>query len=84
MSESWEREDNILEKVVHLENYEIISNVYQRKGIAGRPALFINKRNFEVKNETNKLIQIPWGVEAVWCLLTPRNVSGSSKIKKIA
>ena len=29
-------------------------------------------------------MQIPWGVEAVWCVLTPKNISNDSKIQKIA
>ena len=33
---------------------------------------------------TNNLIQIPWGVEAVWCILTPKNLTNDSKIRKIA
>ena len=37
MSESWERENLTLEKVIHLENYKIISNVHQRRGKGGRP-----------------------------------------------
>ena len=33
---------------------------------------------------TNSLIQIPWGVEAVWCIITPKNITHDSKIQKIA
>ena len=36
-----------------------------------------------MQNITNTLVQIPWGVEAVWCVLTPQNVSHDSKIRKI-
>ena len=35
MSESWERENLTLEKVIKLKNYEVISNVSQRKGQRG-------------------------------------------------
>ena len=33
---------------------------------------------------TSNLVQIPWGVEAVWCILTAKNVTNDSKIQKIA
>ena len=84
MSESWERENLTLDQIVKLENHSIISNVSQRKGKGGRPAIFANKRKFEVENITNTLVQVPWGVEAVWCILTPRNITNDSLIKKIA
>ena len=41
-------------------------------------------KKYQVQNITNTLVQIPWGVEAVWCVLTPQNVSHNSKIQKIA
>ena len=52
--------------------------------MGGRPALIVNKNKFVVQNLTNTLVNIKWGVEAVWCLLTPKNVTPSSKIQKIA
>ena len=84
MSESWERENKTLKEIINLENYEIVSNVHQRKGQGGRPALIINKNSFNVINVTNSLISVKWGVEAVWAILTPKNVCQSSKVKKIA
>ena len=84
MSESWERENLQLHELIHLENYKVISNVFQRKGKGGRPALFVNTEKYHVQDITNTLINIKWGVEAVWCLVTPKNVTNQSKIKKIA
>ena len=84
LSESWERSYLTLDKVIKLEDYTVISNVSQRMGNGGRPAIVANSKRFEVQNLTNSLIQIPWGVEAVWCILTPRNVTRDSKIQKIA
>ena len=84
LSESWERDNLTLDKVIHLEDHTIISNVSQRTGIGGRPAIFVNNKKFEVQNITNTLVQIPWVVKAVWCVLTPKNVSNDSKIQKIA
>ena len=84
LSESWEREDLTLDQIIKLEDHQVISNVSQRRGVGGRPAIIANKVKFDVQNITNKLIQIPWGVEAVWCILTPKNVTHDSKIRKIA
>ena len=84
MSESWEREGLELDQIIHLEDHEVISNVHQRRGKGGRPALFVNKKKYHVKDITNKLVNVKWGVEAVWCLVTPKNVSQNSKIQKIA
>ena len=84
LSESWERDYLPLDRIIKLEDHIVISNVYQRKGKGGRPAIIANKNKFHVQNLTNTLIQIPWGVEAVWCVLTPKNISHDSKIQKIA
>ena len=42
MSESWEREQETLDKVIKIDNYKIISNVPQRKGKGGRPTIIVN------------------------------------------
>ena len=84
MSESWELDNLTLDKIIKLDDFEIISNVSQRKNPGGRPAIIVNKRKFQVQNVTNTLVQIPWGVEAVWSILTPKNVTNDSKIQKIA
>ena len=81
MSESWERDNLTLDKVIKLENYTIISNVHQRRGIGGRPAIIANTEYYDVENITNTLIQIPWGVEAVWAILTPKHRTQYSKIQ---
>ena len=84
MSESWEREEKTLHEVIKMEDHEIISNVYQRNCKGGRPALIVNNKKFSVQNLTNTVLNIKWGVEVVWCLLTPKNTTHSSKIQKIA
>ena len=83
MSESWEREKETLDKVIKIDEYKVISNVFQRKGKGGRPAIIVNTNQFHVENLTNTEVNIPWGVEAVWAVLTPKNVNNSSKIQKI-
>ena len=83
MSESWEREDKTLDKIIHFEDHVVISNVHQRNGVGGRPALIVNSNKYIVQNLTQSVIQVPWGVEAVWALVTPKNVHNDSKIQKI-
>ena len=84
MSESWERDYLTLDKVIKLDDHIVTSNVSQRKGKGGRPAIIENSKKYDVQNITNNLIQIPWGVEAVWCILTPRDITHDSKIQRIA
>ena len=84
ISESFERENLQLAELVKMENFKVISNVHQRKGMGGRPAIIANESKFHVENLTNSTIQIPWGVEAVWSVITPKNVTQNSKIQKIA
>ena len=83
MSESWEREYLTLEKVIKIDDFEVISNVFQRKGVGGRPAIIVNAKKFNVENLTQTVISIPWGIEVVWAVLTPKCISNSSKIQKI-
>ena len=84
LSESWERDNLSLNEIIKLEDYEVVSNVSQRKGIGGRPAIIANCKKYDIIDLTNNLVQIPWGVEAVWCILSPKNVTPDSKIKAIA
>ena len=84
ISESHEREQYPLVDSLNMEDYEIISNVHQRRGKGGRPALVVKKDKYHIVNLTNTLINIPWGVEAVWAVITPKILTNDSKIKKIA
>ena len=83
MSESWERENKPLEEVIKIDDFTVISNVHQRKGIGGRPAIIVNSRKYHVENLTQTVVSIPWEVEVVWAAITPKNVNNSSKIQKI-
>ena len=84
LSESWERPEFSLDQLIDIEDYKVISNPHQRKGVGGRPALVVNTQFYHIKNLTNTLITIPWGCEATWALITPKNVTSASKIQKIA
>ena len=56
LSESWERPEYDLSKLIDIEDYTVVSNPHQRKGKGGRPALVINTKNYHVRNLTNTLI----------------------------
>ena len=84
MSESWERLNFTLEEVMRpLEDHTAISNVHQREGRGGRPALIVNSKKYQVQNLTQSIINIPWGVEMVWALITPKEIQSNSIIQKI-
>jgi hypothetical protein len=83
MSESWEHEHLTLKEVIKIEDYKAISNVFQRNGQGGRPAIIADSKKFEVENITQTSLNIPWGVEAVWAVLTPRYITNASKIQTI-
>ena len=84
MSESWERPEQPLTDIIKLPYHTVISNPHQRSGIGGRPALIINNQKYNVKNLTQSFIEIPWGVEATWALVSPKQQTSDSLIKRIA
>ena len=65
LSESWERECLQLDQIIQLDNHVVVSNVSQREGRGGRPAIIASSDKYEVENITINLVQIPCGVEAV-------------------
>ena len=83
ISESWERVENPLNKVLSIDGYEVISNPFTRKEVGGKPALVVSTEMFAVENPNQTLIKIPWGCEIVWSILTPIGANSSSIVKKI-
>ena len=59
MSESWERENLTLDQIIQLEDHCVISNVHQRRGTGGRPAIIVNNKKYNVQNLTQSMISIP-------------------------
>ena len=59
LSESWERPEFNLAELINIEDFTVISNPSQRKGVGGRPALVINTKDYYVRNLTNSLIEVP-------------------------
>ena len=87
LSESWERPDFTLQQLLPdlVEDFEFITNPHARPSgrQGGRPAIIIRKDKYRIKNLTNTLVNIPWGVEATWASITPKNVTQDSLIKRI-
>ena len=81
ISESWERPEFDLSKLIDIEDFTVISNPHQRQGQGGRPALIINTKYYGVRNLTNSLISIPWGCEATWALMSPKHVKNQLKYR---
>ena len=80
MSESWERDNLTLRDIITLENYDILTNVVQRSGTGGKPAIIVNNDKFYIKPLCPDPITVPIGIEIVWALLTPKD-QGSRKYK---
>ena len=80
MSESWERDNLTLRDIITLENYDILTNVVQRSGTGGKPAIIVNNDKFYIKPLCPDPITVPIGIEIVWALLTPKG-QGSRKYK---
>ena len=59
MSESWDREEFGLEKVINMENHQIVKNIVQRSGKGGKPALIIKKEKYFVKELCPDIINVP-------------------------
>ena len=85
ISESHDRENKRLEDSLKINTHTVISNLYQRpvKQPGGRPAIVVNHEKYIIDNLTNTTISIPWGVEVTWALLTPKQVTKDSIIRKI-
>ena len=83
MSESWDRKNKGLEKVINMDGYHIVKNVVQRTGKGGKPVLIIKKDKYFVKELSPSVITVPPTVEASWALLTPK-IQVNSDVKHIA
>ena len=83
VSESHDRDNFKLQENLSLSQHEIFSNLDQRKEKGGRPAIIVNNVKYVVENLTNTLVDIPWGVEMMWVMLTLRNSTSSSIIQNI-
>ena len=65
-----------------MDGYQVISNPFSRKQRGGRPAIMVNTAKYNVENITPS-VGLPWTVEACWAVLTLKNTTNSSKIKRI-
>ena len=83
VSETWEREKKPLPDLITLNNYTVISNVFQRKSVGGRPALVINHEKFTITTPVESYVSLPWGVEATSALIVPRCAIRDSSVRSI-
>ena len=83
ISESWDKGDNSLEKMIKMDGYQVIKNVVQRSGKGGKPVLVIKKEKYFIKELCPTVITVPPTVEATWALLTPK-IQTNPKVKCIA
>ena len=71
-----------LQQIINLPNHTCISNLHQRLGVGGRPALFFDETKFNVNNVTNNLVDVPWGVEAFGQYLPQNPYQMTAKLKE--
>ena len=72
VSESWERENMPLKELINIPGFRVLTNVCQRSGRGGKPALIISEKHFHIIEISPNPITVPAGVEAVWALLRPK------------
>ena len=88
ISESWDRSHvfggTLISEIIKIDGYRWVQNVAQRKKKGGKPAILVNEKMFHIKELCPDVITVPIGVEAVWALLTPKNLPPNSRIKQIA
>ena len=80
ISESWARKSQPIEDVMKMDNYTVICNPNLRRQICGTPAIIVNSSKFIVDIPD---ITPPWGTEIVWCVLTLKNTTTSSLVKRL-
>jgi hypothetical protein len=83
ISESWDKNDDSLEKLLEVEGYKVIKNVLQRKRKGGKPVLVIKKEKYFIKELCPSVITVSSSVEVSWALLTPK-VQTNPEVKHIA
>ena len=84
MSESWDRIKEPLETIIKIDGYKVYTAVNPRSFRGGKPAIVVNEEKFHVQNLSPEPITVPYGVEAVWVLLTPKSAKPNGFIKHIA
>ena len=83
ISESWERDSLTLNELIQIENFRIVTNVKQRNGRGGKPAIIINESKYLIKELCPYEITVPINVEAVWVLINCKNYRKNTQIKNI-
>ena len=84
ISESWERENQPLNKIIQIENFKVLTNAVQRSNRGGKPALLIDESKYVIRELCPKIITVPIGIEAVWALIRSKCRNRKSKINWIA
>ena len=82
VSESWDKNDDSLEKILQMDGYQIIKNVLQRQRKGGKPILVVKKEKYFIKELCPSVITVPQSVEVSWALLTPK-VQTNPEVKHI-
>ena len=72
-----------LHELIQLSSHTVISNVYQRRGVGGRPALVINHDKCHISTPIENHLSLTCGVEATSAMIVPKNLNKESIVKRI-
>ena len=75
VSESWNRDDKPLDKIIELDNHKVYMNKQQRHQRGGKPAIIVDTSKYQVKQLCPGLFSVPKNVEATWILIRPKDKS---------
>ena len=80
ISETWERQNQPLDSIIKIDNFKFVSNPHQRSSSTSgvRPAIFVNTSKFNVDSINQCGHTMGCGV------ISPKNVTNSSVVKRIA
>jgi hypothetical protein len=84
MSETWDRVHQPLENLIQIENYKVLTAVNPRNFKGGKPALIINEEKYFITPLNPDPVTVPDGVEAVWALITPKDMKTNNQFSHIA
>ena len=73
ISESWNRENKPLSKVIEMENHKVYMSNQQRTQRGGKPAIIVDTSKYIFKQLCPGLFVVPQNIVATWILIRPRN-----------
>ena len=77
------RDKKGLANLIQIENYKVLTAVNPRSFKGGKPALIINEEKYFITPLNPDPVTVPDGVEAVWALITPKDMKTNNQFSSI-